>query len=177
MWLVTSPKLLGYKSNQASFWYLYSSTGSLDLMVIEANNTFDERKVWVVPKAQENKITRGIQSKHARQKFYHSWPKEFHVSPFNSTNGFYSVSTFDRFTQGQSIFQPDAIDVTVTLLSSQRRPKLVARLWSTSQPLLPSKVSVLQGIFLLFTWFWSGPLICKPMQETSIQSFYRLINY
>lgn len=127
------------------------------MMIIEANNSFDERKVWVVPAAQDN----GTFPKTQRRKFHQDWPKEFHVSPFNSTHGFYSISTLDSFPPGGFLGAADTIDITVTLLSSQRRPKLVARVWSVSKPLIPSKISGLYGYFFLASWSLTGPLICE----------------
>ncbi|QGA15190.1 hypothetical protein EYB26_002846 [Talaromyces marneffei] len=164
VWLVT---FLGYKSDQASFWYLYTAEGRLDLMIIEANNNFSERKVWVVPTADDHD-TSGETTKKQRRKFRQTWSKEFHVSPFNSMRGFYSISTLDSFPPDKSLDEVDTIDITITLLTSQRRPKLVARVWSTSKPLVPSKISPLYGFSFFALWCLTGPLI-QP--RTLFQAF------
>lgn len=158
VWLVTSPRYLGFKSDQASFWYLYTAEGRLDLMIIEANNNSAERKVWIVPAAEHDDISSNTRKK-PRKKFHQIWPKEFYVSPFNSTRGFYSISTVDSFPGEQTFDAADTIDITITLLTSQRRPKLVARVWSISKPLVPSKVSALHGSAFLASWCLTGPLI------------------
>lgn len=159
MWLVTSPRFLGYKSDQASFWYSYTADGRLDLMIIEANNNFAERKVWVVPTADDHDTSGETTLKEPRRKFHQAWSKEFHVSPFNSIHGFYSISTLVSFPPERSLNAADTIDITITLLTSQRRPKLVARVWSVSKPLVPSQVSALYGLVFIVSWCLTGPLI------------------
>ncbi|EED21453.1 conserved hypothetical protein [Talaromyces stipitatus ATCC 10500] len=168
VWLVTSPRFLGYKSDQASFWYLYTADGTLDMMIIEANNSFDERKVWVVPAAQEHGMCNNTATKTHRRKFHQYWPKEFHVSPFNSIHGSYSISTLDSFSPGKPLNSANAIDLTITLLESQRRPKLVARVWSVSKPLIPSRVWVLYGYLFLASWCLTAALVTP---RTLFQAF------
>lgn len=52
-YLVTAPRFLGYSFNPVSFWYLYSGKGKLTAMILEVNNTFDERRMYFL-KSQEN---------------------------------------------------------------------------------------------------------------------------
>lgn len=58
-YLVTAPRFLGYSFNPVSFWYLYSSRGKLAAMILEVNNTFDEKRMYFL-KSQENERT-GLQ--------------------------------------------------------------------------------------------------------------------
>jgi hypothetical protein len=44
-YLVTAPRFLGYSFNPVSFWYLYNRDKQLCMMVLEVNNTFDERRM------------------------------------------------------------------------------------------------------------------------------------
>jgi DUF1365 family protein len=128
-------------------------------MIIEANNNFAERKVWIVPAEEDNNTSSNTTTKKQRKKFHQAWPKEFHVSPFNSRRGFYSISTLDSFPPENSLDEAGTIDITITLLTSQWRPKLVARVWSTSKPLVPSKVSAVYGFAFLASWCLTGPLL------------------
>lgn len=56
-YLVTAPRFLGYSFNPVSFWYLYSSQGTLAAMILEVNNTFDEKRIYFL-KSQKNKDIR-----------------------------------------------------------------------------------------------------------------------
>jgi DUF1365 family protein len=50
--LITAPKLLGYSFNPVSFWYLYSADRKLSAMILEVNNTFDERHIYFLEPAE-----------------------------------------------------------------------------------------------------------------------------
>lgn len=114
--------------------------------------------MWIVPAANDNDTSSNT-TKKQRKKFHQTWPKEFHVSPFNSMHGFYSISTLDLFLPENSLDEPDTVDITITLLTSQRRPKIVARVWSVSKPLVSSQVSALYRLAFLTSWCLTGPLI------------------
>ncbi|KAJ2965819.1 hypothetical protein NQ176_g10436 [Zarea fungicola] len=108
--LVTAPQFLGYSFNPVSFWYLYSPAKVLSAMILEVNNTFDERRPYLVfrdfeqEETMEKKkqadastatvtattttISRNGTSKVPR--ISASFDKDFHVSPFNSRKGSYS---------------------------------------------------------------------------------------
>ena len=47
-YLITAPKFLGYNFNPVSFWYLYDSDVVLRYMILEVNNTFDERRMYLL---------------------------------------------------------------------------------------------------------------------------------
>lgn len=128
-------------------------------MIIEVNNTFDERRIYLLPKV-DNQGYESTQSttRVKRRKFHHIWPKDIYVSPFNFRNGFYSVSVRDL----SLLPAADSINITVTLLSSKhRRPKLVSRLWSVSEPLDPIKTPIYRALIFLASWAFQGPLICE----------------
>ncbi|RMY60824.1 hypothetical protein D0865_01313 [Hortaea werneckii] len=44
-YLVTAPRFLDYSFNPVSFWYIYDSDTALKYMILEVNNTFDERRI------------------------------------------------------------------------------------------------------------------------------------
>jgi cyclopropane-fatty-acyl-phospholipid synthase len=83
--LVTSPRLLNYVFNPVSFFYCYSEENELLAVISEVNNTFDERHVYVLPRAELTPLQSG------------SWmatkiAKEFHVSPFYDRSGHYTFT-------------------------------------------------------------------------------------
>ena len=53
MYLVTAPRFLGYAFNPVSFWYLYSEKMNLKAMILEVNNTFDERRLYLLRQTSE----------------------------------------------------------------------------------------------------------------------------
>lgn len=80
--------------------------------------------------------------------------KDFHVSPFNSRKGYYSVLTSDPLGPELNGFR--GIDVTITLNSSKGQPKLVARLFSDGPAVDPASLGSLSKAAVLARWFWVG---------------------
>ena len=81
--MVTMARFLNYVFNPVSFYYCYREDGSLRCVTAEVNNTFGDRHVYVLDKA-EGEI--GAWPVEFRQE------KEFHVSPFNDMRGHYEMS-------------------------------------------------------------------------------------
>ncbi|KAJ7701545.1 hypothetical protein B0H17DRAFT_1244335 [Mycena rosella] len=87
-WMLTMPSLLGFEGiNPLTVYFCYRPDGTLFLVVLEVHNTFGEAHVYCLePGTREDKEpARG---------FDHQWtfPRAFHVSPFNDRSGFYTVS-------------------------------------------------------------------------------------
>ena len=151
-YLVTAPRFLGWSFNPVSFWYLYDPSYRLRVMILEVNNTFDERRMYLLK--PDDDADPG--------KFRHQWAKDFHVSPFNDRTGDYSVVAIDPFqhldrSSGESM-QKIKIDNNITLSTDppDAKPKLVARIFSTSTPLDPSRMSLFQFIVFMCQWGLSG---------------------
>lgn len=164
-YLVTAPQFCGYSFNPVSFWYLYTAQKQLKAMILEVNNTFDERRMYFLKAAatvddekdqlqdagdedalDDDEATRTI--------FTNQWKKDFHVSPFNSRDGSYKLIAHDPTPFNTS----SALNVnnTILLLSSQNHKKLVARVFSTDQAVDPTEVTVLQKAALIMRWGWIG---------------------
>lgn len=136
---------------------------TLSGMIIEVNNTFDERRMYLLSpqKAAEPELEgaehRPIANGHRLAnppKFRQQWPKDFHVSPFNSRKGSYSLLASDplrALAEGQS-----PIDSTITLKSSKGHGKIVARLVSEGHAIDPSRMSSIQKAWFLLAWWWVG---------------------
>ncbi|KAF1739142.1 hypothetical protein CRV24_001074 [Beauveria bassiana] len=158
--LVTAPKFLGYSFNPVSFWYLYSPDKVLSAMILEVNNTFDERRPYLVFRDFDQE-TKHIQSLDPRpstdntaSRFSASFEKDFHVSPFNSRKGSYSVLAKDPLGPGLATFR--GLDVTINLRSSKGHPKLVARLVHQTPVIDVAEMTALQKVFFIGRWFWIG---------------------
>lgn len=162
-YLVTAARFLGYLYNPVSFWYLYSVDMSLAAVIVEVNNTSDERRMYFLTPAAAGKcgqieVADSPHNANSRRfnapVFEQEWPKDFHASPFNSRKGSYSLSIvnlLDALSEGS-----DPIDSTITLKSSKGHEKIVARLVSDGQPVDPSIMTVVQKIRFLLSWWWVG---------------------
>ncbi|KAI9647941.1 hypothetical protein NHQ30_004331 [Ciborinia camelliae] len=163
-YLMTSSRFLGYQNNPVSIWNLYSKDKELKAVLLEVNNTFDERHTYfVIQKDVETTKVEEVQDKSPR--FSNTWSKEFYVSPFNSRNGSYSISASDPFFPSLSGSNP--LDLTLTL-SSTERPFLVARVFSDGPAFDPSTMSVLQKTRFLLSWWWVG---FATFPRTLVQAF------
>lgn len=74
-WLHCYPRVLGYAFKPVSFWYCHDERQRLRVVVVEVNNTFGERHVYLL-----DRPVYGVQA---------SAEKAFHVSPFCNVEGIY----------------------------------------------------------------------------------------
>lgn len=167
--LVTAPRFLGFSFNPVSFWYLYDRKKMLNAMILEVNNTFDERRMYFLP----------ADSDPPKSRFTHEWAKDFHVSPFNDREGSYTLSAIDPAGQNPP-HGPCSIDNTITLSSADGKPKIVARIYSTRPGHDPLEISKLQFASFILRWWWVGfmtnPRILREARilwVKRLQVFYR----
>ena len=167
-YLVTAPRFFGYSFNPVSFWYIYDREHELKRMVLEVNNTFGERRMYLLDgsspcspsyksDSQQSSADEGseIESANAsKSKFTDVWMKDFHVSPFNSRKGSYALKAQNPFP---TVFHDDPrIDNTITLKSSKDHGKLVARLFSTGKSLDPDQLGFFGTAWFVLSWWWVG---------------------
>lgn len=167
-YLVTAPRFFGYSFNPVSFWYIYDREHELKRMVLEVNNTFGERRMYLLDgsspcspsyksDSQQSSADEGseIESANAsKSKFTDVWMKDFHVSPFNSRKGSYALKAQNPFP---TVFHGDPrIDNTITLKSSKDHGKLVARLFSTGKSLDPGQLGFFGTAWFVLSWWWVG---------------------
>jgi uncharacterized protein len=74
-WLHCYPRVLGYTFKPVSFWYCHAADGRLRAVVVEVNNTFGERHVYLLD--------------HPAYGVEITATKVFHVSPFCNVEGSY----------------------------------------------------------------------------------------
>ena len=141
-------------------------------MILEVNNTFDERRLYFLKGSRLEAIPtindlKSLSDKSGSQqahevhraatewcyenttKFASSWPKDFHVSPFNSRKGSYTLSALDPFSQGK-------VNNIITLSSSKDHPKLVAKIISTGDFIDPCEMGTVAKLRFVATWWWVG---------------------
>ncbi|KAK8920752.1 hypothetical protein H634G_00085 [Metarhizium anisopliae BRIP 53293] len=174
-YLVTAARFLGYHFNPVSFWYLYSEDKILSAIVLEVNNTFDERRPYLVlrdvsPDSQYLTGPRSEDTPLSRVKG--SWAKDFHVSPFNSRKGAYSLIASDPLGPGMEGFR--GIDVTINLNSSKGHTKLVTRLFSQGEAIDPAAMGPVAKMRFLLTWCWVGfATFPRIVKEAAVLFFKR----
>jgi len=89
VWLHTYPRVLGYVFKPVSFWYCYTAAHELKAVVVEVNNTFGERHIYVL-----DHVTLGVQQR---------TEKVFHVSPFCEVRGSYRFNFMHQKQTGQGV--------------------------------------------------------------------------
>ena len=158
-YLVTAPKFLDYSFNPASFWYIYDSDTVLKYMIVEVNNTFDERRMYLLK--ADGSATADADSADNKSTFPRAtiftdtWQKDFHVSPFNSTKGSYSLKATDPLAAYQDTGSVQ-IDNTIVLRSSKEEAKIVAKVWSEGVPDDATSISHLRLARFILAWCWVG---------------------
>lgn len=153
-YLVTAPRFLGYSFNPVSFWYLYDSDTRLKYMVLEVNNTFDERRMYLL-KSSNAAADEDSHSKGFKMLVFDTWDKDFHVSPFNSRKGTYSLKAIDPLAAFQETGHVQ-IDNTIVLRSSKDAAKIVARVMSEGTPKDPAFITTFELIKFIAAWWWVG---------------------
>ena len=164
---MTAPRFLGYSFNPVSFWYLYSRDMRLKAMILEVNNTFDERRMYFMKheKGMEGDDPQSSPS----SKFTNTWSKDFHVSPFNSRKGAYSLVASNPFTNPNNII----VDNSITLKSSEDHAKLVARIFSTAPALDPFSMTVWAKVRLIIAWCWVGFMTFPRIVKEAAKLFFQ----
>jgi DUF1365 family protein len=190
-YLITAPRFLGYSFNPVSFWYLYNEDKDLKAMILEVNNTFDERRIYFLKGTGSDNVegdereatnTNGILEDHngngkagsnakAAGQFASTWPKDFHVSPFNSRKGAYSLSAIDPFAPHLS--GKGQVNSSITLSSSKQHPKLVARAFSTGDSIDPCTLSVWDTRRFIALWWWVGFVTFPRIVREAAKLFFR----
>ncbi|KAL8862640.1 MAG: hypothetical protein Q9178_001138 [Gyalolechia marmorata] len=171
-YLVTAPRFLGYSFNPVSFWYLYNYQKELSAMILEVNNTFDERRLYFL------KGTPSVEPEEERLKdpqffgkFKDTWPKDFHVSPFNSRKGSYRLTAYDPFSPHLS--GTGMINNTIYLDSSKLHAKLVARVFSTEASSDPATLGYWAGLRFVAAWWWVGFVTFPRIVREAGKLFFR----
>ena len=143
-------------------------------MILEVNNTFDERRMYFLKPPTTNSGTGKPDSDGASDLmnvtidlfpdaskaysqsivFSDAWSKDFHVSPFNDRKGSYSLAAHDPLAK---VGHPRwLIDNTIVLKSAEGRPKIVARVFADGEPLDPQTARPFDLYRFVLRWWWVG---------------------
>ena len=163
-YLVTAPRLFAYSFNPVSFWYLYDSDTKLKYMILEVNNTFDERRMYLlgahIPEQNFGldmlgPSANGWDESSKTLDFTETFEKDFHVSPFNSRKGTYSMRAKDPLAAYEETGEI-RIDNTIVLRSSKESAKVVARIWSEGRLRPAAHISRFDLARFIASWWWVG---------------------
>ncbi|OWZ38945.1 hypothetical protein C349_04180 [Cryptococcus neoformans var. grubii Br795] len=158
VWLTTMPSLLGYEGdNPLTTWYIYEKAtegkeGELLAIVLEVHSAFDESHSYT--------LTPDSPLRHEPAKGYDfgfTIPRSFHVSPFNSRDGYYRVDIINPFPVGHTKipgFVP-SFKIFLRVLSTDKKIKFMAN--SISGPSPPLRLergmkSVVDVLWALTKW-------------------------
>ena len=134
IWLSTFPKVLRLGFKPVSFWFCENKKNQIVAVVVEVNNTFKQREIYVLsPKKDEHYIANG-QTLASNKKFY--------VSPFIEISGTYNFRFFRGKPQKKETSRIELIDEDGPLfISSVSGEKL-------NTDSLVGKVSLVYFLFL-----------------------------
>lgn len=104
VWLHCYPRVLGYTFKPVSFWYCHSQCGGLRAVVVEVNNTFGERHVYLL-----DRPTYGVEQQAA---------KVFHVSPFCNVEGSYRFRFMTTALRDKTVARIDYDDAQGALINT-----------------------------------------------------------
>ncbi|KAF3041303.1 hypothetical protein E8E12_004590 [Didymella heteroderae] len=181
-YLVTAPRFLGYSFNPVSFWYIYDREHQLKKMILEVNNTFGERRIYLLNGTSPSTPPQTPDSTHeadaaldmsigTKSRFTDLWMKDFHVSPFNSRKGSYALKAHNPFPYVG--FDKPMIDNTITLKSSKDHAKVVARLNCVGMPLDPDQFSLFGAAWFISRWWWVGFVTFPRIVKEAGNLFYK----
>jgi uncharacterized protein len=103
-WLHCYPRVLGYSFKPVSFWYCHRQDGSLRAVVVEVNNTFGERHVYLLD--------------HVRYGQELIATKVFHVSPFCNVEGQYRFRFMITEQRDRTVARIDYDDAQGALINT-----------------------------------------------------------
>ncbi|KAL8683809.1 MAG: hypothetical protein Q9186_000297 [Xanthomendoza sp. 1 TL-2023] len=170
IYLVTAPRFLGYSFNPVSFWYLYSDQKELKAMILEVNNTFGERRLYLLNGCPPPELDEPSTDP-PTGKFKDTWSKDFHVSPFNSRKGSYALNALDPVSPYLS--GTGKIDNTIALSSSKAHAKLVARVFSTEPSSDPATLGYWGQLRFIARWWWVGFVTFPRIVREAGKLFFR----
>ena len=164
-------------------------------MILEVNNTFDERRMYFLkdsaardkgkdtPSMDVNYTSEWCRSQEAENpqavkdingksdRFINTWAKDFHVSPFNSRKGSYALAAHDPHFPRMEGKGP--VDNVITLSSSTQHVKLVARVFSTQPSMQPSEMTFMRMVRFLISWWWVGFVTFPRIVKEAGKLFFR----
>lgn len=163
------PRFLWWERNVVSFWYLYSASQELDAMIMEINNSFDEKRNVLFqlqpesdgPTAQmdlarepkyldQEKTVLSLPSLPSARFYKGIWEKHIFASPFEKVEGYISTRFMDPL-QASSFKHTDSI-ANIVSVGVEGESKMVTRISCREPPVDPVDVTTAHLVKYIFQW-------------------------
>ncbi|CAI7597213.1 unnamed protein product [Penicillium glandicola] len=175
-YLLSVPRFLWWERNVVSFWYLYSESHELSAMIMEINNSFDEKRNVLFelqpesdkpvdetddstkkPKYLDKKKNVLSLPSFSSGKFYKGvWKKDIFASPFEKVEG--SISTRFADPLNASLSKSTAFMARVASVGLTGKSKMVTTINYRESPIDPTNVSTIHLAKSIFLWTFPGTL-------------------
>jgi len=164
--LVTLPRMLGYRFNPVSFYYVRNTADELIASIVEVTNTFHEMKPYLLAAADRDE--KGFQRR---------VPKNFYVSPFSDVDvefDFKLRPAEDRLAVYIDDFEGERRNLA-TSITGEARPLTDRALASYlfTYPLLTVRVIFLIHWHALRLWLKRIPWFAKKNRAEAQSNLYR----
>jgi uncharacterized protein len=160
VWLHCYPRVLGYTFKPVSFWYCHRENGSLRAVVVEVNNTFGERHIYLLDQAS---FGQELQAS-----------KAFHVSPFCDVVGSYRFRFMTALGRARTVARIDYDDGQGALLQTSVSGQLQALDARAVRKAIFSYGAMTWGVMARIHWqalrlfFKRVPFFSKPSPPTNL---------
>lgn len=182
--MLSVPRFLQYSRNVVTWWYLYSPSRELDAIIMEINNSFDEKRNVLFrvhgkkdlgtagpgsgnshmdstlslnspPKLSNRKRTIRYLDSLPRSNFYEGfWGKGIFASPFEKVEGSISVRVKDPLDR--NFQEHDKTLSNTTSIGLSGKPRMSTRITLCGDPLDPMQESYMSTLQFLIRWTLPG---------------------
>lgn len=157
--MLAHARVLGHVFNPISVYWCHHADGSLACVVAEVHNTYGERHCYLL---------------HPGDAARASIAKEFHVSPFLTVDGHYSMQMpepDERLGIAITLHQ-DSAPALVATLAGTRRPATPTEVARTvlRRPLITLRTSALIRVHGIALWLRRLPIVARPTRPPQNQT-------
>jgi hypothetical protein len=181
------PKFLGFSRSVVSWWYLYNEERELDALILEINNSYDEKRnifLRLKPSSTSDNLIspatkdtlRYLDDNHlltslptlSRAKFYTgTWRKQIFASPFEKVDGLVSQRMMDPLSP--SSWKPTSSFSNMTTLEESGEVRMATRLICASPPIDPTQMGSWDLVKFLVQWtipgiFTTAEIVLKALK-------------
>lgn len=192
------PRFLWWERNVVSFWYLYSASQELDAMIMEINNSFDEKRnvlfrlqpEFETPMAKfdfarepkyldQQKTVLSLPSLPSARFYKGIWEKHIFASPFEKVEG--SISTRFMDPLQASSFNPTDSIANIVSVGLAGESKMATRISCREPPVDPVNVTTAHLVKSILRWTVPGTLttpriLFQAFKIQYVQSLMKMMN-
>ncbi|OJJ96028.1 hypothetical protein ASPACDRAFT_1907093, partial [Aspergillus aculeatus ATCC 16872] len=176
-YLLTVPRFFWWSRSVVTWWYLYNADRELDAMIMEINNSYDEKRNYFFrvergenpipatekgnetdnPRFLDSASTIRTTSSHPKSTYYKgTWQKFIFASPFEKVDGAIA-NRFMDLAHGAA-WKPNATLLNTNTLSPEGKVKMVTRITCCGAPLDPAQMGFTDLARIALRWTLPGVL-------------------